>query len=220
MRIVAGSLCGGNDQTERIIVPERSAQQNAARALLSCVAMSRQRKPTVSAEDLRLFEQAVGPVRPVASKRTASARVRPLPEPVQSQLDEARVADDLMHSVIDPAQIEVGEELSYLKDGFSPQLLRQLKRGHFSIADEIDLHQMTANVARTATKQFLDENKREGRLCVKIIHGKGLRSRAEGPVLKRLVDGMLRQRADVLAFASAKPAEGGTGAVIVLLRRN
>ena len=182
--------------------------------------MFRQRKPIVSAEDLRLFEQAVGRVRPVASKRTESARARPLPEPVQSQLDEARVADDLMRSVIDPAQIEVGEELSYLKDGFSPQLLRQLKRGHFSIADEIDLHQMTAKVARTAIKQFLDENRRESRLCVKIIHGKGLRSRAEGPVLKRLVDGMLRQRADVLAFASAKPAEGGTGAVIVLLRRD
>jgi DNA-nicking Smr family endonuclease len=78
---------------------------------------------------------------------------------------------------------------------------------------------MTLVVARTAVKQFLDENKREGRLCVKIIHGKGLRSRSEGPVVKRLVDGMLRQRADVLAFASAKPAEGGTGAVIVLLRQ-
>jgi DNA-nicking Smr family endonuclease len=182
--------------------------------------MSKPQKPAINAEDLRLFEQAVGPVRPVASKRTESARARPLPEPVQSQLDEARVTDDLMRSVIDPAQIEVGEELSYLKDGFSPQLLRQLKRGQFSIADEIDLHQMTANVARTAIKLFLDENKREDRLCVKIIHGKGLRSRAQGPVLKRLVDGVLRQRADIIAFASAKPAEGGTGAVIVLLRRN
>ncbi len=55
---------------------------------------------------------------------------------------------------------------------------------------------------------------------MKIIHGKGLRSGAEGPILKRLVDGMLRQRADVLAFASAKPAKGGTGAVIVLLRQS
>jgi DNA-nicking Smr family endonuclease len=55
-------------------------------------------------------------------------------------------------------------------------------------------------------------------LCVKIIHGKGLRSRAQGPVLKRLVDGLLRRRGDVLAFASAPPAEGGTGAVVVLMR--
>jgi len=173
----------------------------------------------VSAEDQRLFEQAIGPVRRLApDERVADATPRPLPEPLQSQLDEARVSGELMHTAIDPAAIEVGEELSYLREGLSPRLLRQLKRGHFSIADEIDLHQMSANVARTVIKQFLDENKRDGHLCVKIIHGKGLRSRAEGPVLKRMVDGMLRQRADVLAFASARPAEGGTGAVIVLLR--
>ncbi|MDR3386461.1 MAG: Smr/MutS family protein [Rudaea sp.] len=181
--------------------------------------MPRQRKTEVSPEDLRLFEQAVGPVRRIAAQRTVASRPRPEPEPRQSQLDEARVAGELMRSAIDPAEIEIGEELSYLKASLSPRLLRQLKRGYFSVADEIDLHQMTANVARIAIKQFLDENKRDGRLCVKIIHGKGLRSRADGPVLKRLVDGMLRQRADVLAFASAKPAEGGTGAVIVLLRQ-
>ena len=100
-----------------------------------------------------------------------------------------------MRSLIDPAEIEVGEELSYLKPGLSPRLLRRLKRGQFSIADEIDLHQMTVEVARTAIKKFLDECQREARLCVKIIHGKGLRSRAQGPVLKRLTDGLLRQRA-------------------------
>ena len=181
--------------------------------------MAKQRQLDVSDEDARLFAQAVGPVRRIVGQSTIAVRPRPAPEPLQSQLDEARVAGELMSSAIDPAQIEVGKELSYLKSGLSPRLLRRLKRGHFSIADEIDLHQMTANVARTAIKQFLDENKRDGRLCVKIIHGKGLRSRAQGPVLKRLVDGMLRQRADVLAYASAKPAEGGTGAVIVLLRQ-
>ncbi len=181
--------------------------------------MAKQRRPAVSDEDLRLFVQAVGPVRRVNGKSIAPSRPQPQPEPLQSQMDEARVPGEMMQSAIDPAQIEVGEELSYLKPGLSPRLLQRLKRGHFSISDEIDLHQMTAPVARMAVKQFLDENKRHERLCVKIIHGKGLRSRAEGPVLKRQVDGMLRQRADVLAFASAKPAEGGTGAVIVLLRQ-
>jgi DNA-nicking Smr family endonuclease len=180
--------------------------------------MARQQKPVISDDDLRLFAQAVGPVRPIAGGERVIARRRPAPEPKQSQLDEARVSTELLRSAIDPGVIEVGEELSYLKSGLSPRLLQKLKRGHFSIADEIDLHQMTAAVARTAVKQFLDANRRADRLCVKIIHGKGLRSRAEGPVLKRLVDGLLRQRGDVLAFASAKPADGGTGAVIVLLR--
>lgn len=186
--------------------------------LLSSAAMARPRKTVVSTADLELFLQAIGPVRPLARRHAEIARAQPAPEPRQSLLDEARVSGELMHTAIDPASIEVGEELSYLRPGLSPKLLRQLKRGHFSIADEIDLHQMNATVARAATKEFLDDNRRHGRLCVKIIHGKGLRSRAEGPVLKRLIDGMLRQRGDVLAFASARPAEGGTGAVVVLLR--
>jgi DNA-nicking Smr family endonuclease len=172
--------------------------------------------PSVSAEDHELFTSAIGSVRPV-KQHAVPVKPRPAPEPVQSRLDEARVPGELIHSVIDPALIEVGEELSYLKDGHSPLLLRKLKRGQFSVADEIDLHQMTAAVAREAVLLFLAQSKRDGRHCVKIIHGKGLRSRNQGPVLKRLVDSLLRRRADVLAFASAKPNDGGTGAVLVLL---
>jgi DNA-nicking Smr family endonuclease len=179
---------------------------------------SKKNPQTASAEDVRLFEEAVGPLRRFAEQGVAPQRPQPAPEPVQSRLDEARVPQELTRTVIDPAEIEVGEELSYLKDGLSPRLLRRLKRGHFSIADEIDLHQMNIEVARSAIKTFLEECQRQGSLCVKIIHGKGLRSRAQGPVLKRLVDGLLRRRADVLAFASAPPAEGGTGAVVVLMR--
>jgi len=178
-----------------------------------------QNDTAVSADDLALFENAIGKVRRLHHESAATQRPRPAPEPVQSMLDEAQVPSELMRSAIDPAAIEVGEELSYLKAGLSPRLLRRLKRGHFSIADEIDLHQMSADVARGAIKLFLDESLRAGRLCVKIIHGKGLRSRAQGPVLKRLVDSLLRRRADVLAYASAPPAEGGTGAVVVLLRQ-
>ena len=180
--------------------------------------MYKSRAPKISDEDLQLFAEAVGPVRRIRGDEPADGRPRPAPEPKQFLLDEARVSEELLHSLIDPADVEVGEELSYLKDGLSPRILRRLKRGHYSITDEIDLHQMTTAVARTAVKEFLDAARYNGQLCVKIIHGKGLRSRAEGPVVKRLVDGLLRRRADVLAFASAKPAEGGTGAVIVLLK--
>lgn len=177
----------------------------------------KRRAPRVSTEDHELFVQSIGQVRPVRHDMAELDRPRPPPEPVQSQLDEARVPGELFDSVIDPALIEVGEELSYLKDGHSPMLLRKLKRGQFSVVDEIDLHQMTAAVAREAIVLFLAQCRRERRLCVKIIHGKGLRSRNQGPVLKRLVDTMLRRRADVLAYASAKSSQGGTGAVIVLL---
>lgn len=175
-----------------------------------------QPKP-LNEEDHDLFARAIGPVRPVKQTHAPSNKPRPAPVPLQSILDEARVPFELIDSTIDPARIEVGEELSYLKDGHSPNLLRKLKRSQFSVADEIDLHQMTATVARAAVTQFLAESKRAGRHCVKIIHGKGLRSSSAGPVIKRLVDSMLRRRADVLAYASAKANDGGTGAVIVLL---
>ena len=77
---------------------------------------------------------------------------------------------------------------------------------------------MTAEVARAVVAEFLADARSRGLGCVKIIHGKGLRSRAEGPVLKRLVDKMLRQRDEVVAFASAQANQGGTGAVLVLLK--
>jgi DNA-nicking Smr family endonuclease len=172
----------------------------------------------ISEDDRRLFAEAVGPIRSLRTQREEPHRARPPPEPTQALLDEARVSKELMSSLIDPASIEIGEEISHLKDGVAPRVLRDLKRGRFSIRDEIDLHQMTAAVARDAMKEFLDHNRRADRLCVKIIHGKGLRSRAAGPVLKRMVDSMLRKRADVIAFASAKPVEGGTGATLVLLK--
>jgi len=176
--------------------------------------------PPASDDDHDLFVHAIGPVRRIAHGQAQIEKAKPAPDPRQSRLDEERVPGEMIDSVIDPAFIEVGEELSYLKDGHSPTLLRKLKRGAFSIADEIDLHQMTAATAREAITGFLADSKRAAKLCVRIIHGKGLRSRNEGPVLKRLVDSLLRRRADVLAFASAKPNEGGTGATIVLLRRD
>lgn len=170
-----------------------------------------------NAEERDLFVREIGSVRPIKAHAALPAKRRPAPEPKQSLADEARVPHESLHSIFDPALIEIGEELSYVKQNQSPHLLRRLKRGDFSIVDEIDLHEMIASVARDAINEFLGNAKRERRLCVKIIHGKGLRSRENGPVLKRLVDAMLRRRADVLAFASAKPNNGGTGAVIVLL---
>ncbi|CAM5251770.1 SMR domain protein OS=Rhodanobacter lindaniclasticus OX=75310 GN=B1991_12300 PE=4 SV=1 [Rhodanobacter lindaniclasticus] len=134
------------------------------------------------------------------------------------EADEAAVPGELLDMNFDPAALEVGEELSYLREGYPPRLLRQLKRGQFSVGDDLDLHQMNAAAAQASMVAFLAEARRTGVRCVRIIHGKGLRSKAAGPVLKALTDRLLRRRDDVIAFASARPAQGGTGAVIVLLR--
>ena len=128
------------------------------------------------------------------------------------------VPGELLDMSFDPGILEVGEELSYLRDGYPPKLLKQLKRGQFSIQDDIDLHQMNAAAAQATIAAFLAEAHQQGLRCVRIVHGKGLRSRAAGPVLKALTDRLLRRRDDVIAFASARPMQGGTGAVVVLLK--
>jgi DNA-nicking Smr family endonuclease len=181
-------------------------------------AMKHRPPAKITDDDARLFREAIGDVRPFEPVEPAPAAPKPEPEPRMFEADEAAVPGELLDMAFDPGLIEVGEELSYLRDGYPHKLLRQLKRGQFSIQDDIDLHQMNAAAAQATIVDFLAEAKRRGFRCVLIVHGKGLRSRAAGPVLKALTDRMLRRRDDVVAFASARPMQGGTGAVVVLLK--
>lgn len=172
--------------------------------------------PAASDDDVALFRDAIGEgVVRVESDRAEVRAPRPAPLPRQSIADERRVLDELMSG--DPSALEEGELLSYVRGGASKRVLRKLGRGEYSVRDEIDLHGMFEPVAAGAIAQFLEQAKRAGHLCVRIVHGKGLRSQ-RGPVLKHLTDKLLRQRNDVLAFRSARSADGGSGAVIVLLR--
>jgi DNA-nicking Smr family endonuclease len=171
---------------------------------------------TPSSEDAELFRAEVGPVRPLRHDSTDARAPAPAPQPTKRREDDADVMRELAHAPL--AELEQSEPLSYLRDGYAPKVLRSLGRGHYSVADALDLHHMTASVAADAIAQFLADSRRAGRLCVKIIHGKGLRSKAEGPVLKRLTDKLLRRRDDVIAFRSARAVDGGSGAVVVLLK--
>ena len=108
--------------------------------------------------------------------------------------------------------------LSFQRPGVQTQVLRKLRRGLFPIEDELDLHGLTQAVARDYLAQFLTGNRDAGRRCVRIIHGKGYRSGVRGPILKIAVDLWLRRHGDVMAFTSARPIDGGTGALYVLLR--
>jgi DNA-nicking Smr family endonuclease len=174
--------------------------------------------PPPAADEVELFRQAVGSVRPLPPTDVSAQRAPPpAPRPRQFELDEARVLDELLAAPADALALEPGEALAFLRDGHDPRLLQRLRRGQFAVQDEIDLHQMSLKAAGRIVRQFLAEAVAGDRRCVRIVHGKGLRSPA-GPVLKAMVDRLLRHHGDVLAFASARPAEGGTGAVVVLLR--
>jgi len=174
--------------------------------------------PPLAAEDRALFLDAIGAVRRIETDRHDARAPAPRPEPVQSRRDDARVIEELLRPLPSSLDPDAAEPLRYLKEGLAPRILLKLGRGQYSVRDEIDLHQMTALVAKDAIARFLGECKARGHLCVKIVHGKGLRSKNEGPVLKALTDRLLRQRGDVLAFRSARWNDGGSGAVIVLLK--
>jgi DNA-nicking Smr family endonuclease len=108
--------------------------------------------------------------------------------------------------------------LSFQRGGVRIQVMRRLKRGLIPMDDELDLHGLTQSAARDALADFIVHSRDSGHRCVRIIHGKGYRSGARGPVLKTAVNQWLRRHIDVVAFASAKAIDGGTGAVYVLLR--
>ncbi len=126
---------------------------------------------------------------------------------------------ELARHPLDWSTAETGEELIFVRAGLQQRVLRRLRRGQYAIGAELDLHEMNTAAAQASILDFLERSRERGLSCVKIIHGKGLRSKREGPVLKRLTDGLLRRRKEVLAFASAPPNDGGTGAVYVLLKR-
>jgi DNA-nicking Smr family endonuclease len=111
-----------------------------------------------------------------------------------------------------------GAALSFHRAGVRVQVMRRLRRGLYPAEDELDLHGLTQTAARDSLADFIARSRDSGRRCVRIIHGKGYRSGARGPVLKTAVDLWLRRHTDVMAFTSARAIDGGTGAVYVLLR--
>lgn len=176
------------------------------------------KSPDEPKSDAEAFREAMADVQPLGPlNRQAPQRARRPPVPVQSEQDEQNVLRELLEPASDGADLETGDELQYLKPGHAPRLLRRLRRGEFSVADTIDLHHMDEKTAAEVLADFVASAVRNDLGCVRVVHGKGLRSR-DRPVLKLLTARLLRKHPAVVAFASCRPADGGTGAVTVLLR--
>jgi DNA-nicking Smr family endonuclease len=103
--------------------------------------------------------------------------------------------------------------------GVDRREIRKLKRGEYPVQGRLDLHGMTAAEARASAGRFIDDSRHLHRRCVCIVHGRGLHSEGNVPVLKAHVRASLKSHRSVLAFADAPHADGGTGAVYVLLRK-
>ncbi len=169
-------------------------------------------------DDRRLFREAMRDVKPLErSTRAAYERPKPRPAARFARADRLAVLEEsLFAGPIDPA-LEGGEALVFRRAGVSSTVLRRLRRGEYRVQGEIDLHGLTVRQAREALREFLSEALRRHWRCVRIVHGKGLRSGHRGPVLKSTVAAVLGRIAPVLAYVSARPVDGGTGALYVLL---
>lgn len=170
-------------------------------------------------DDSELFRQAMRDVRPrKPSARAAVTAPAPEPRPQQREADDRAVLAELLQAP-DPEWLEEhGETLQYRAEGVQDGVLRRLRRGRYRVERDLDLHGLNRAKAQVVVAQFIADCRQRDIRCVRIVHGKGNGSPNSGPVLKRLLDGWLRRRRDVLAFVSARPVDGGTGAVYVLLR--
>jgi DNA-nicking Smr family endonuclease len=170
-------------------------------------------------DELNLFKEAVKGARPIRVNRVVHPPKKPKPIPRQFIQDERQaLLDSLSDHYIPAHELESGEELLYLRDGQSPIILSKLRRGYWVIQKHIDLHGLVSDEARAYVSEFISDCKKRGIRCVRIVHGKGLGSHNKEPVLKNKLRGWLMQKDEVIAYAQAKPEDGGSGAVIVLLK--
>jgi DNA-nicking Smr family endonuclease len=181
--------------------------------------MKKNRTAPIDPVERGLFHASVSDVVPLRrSPKVEHERRRPDPVPAQRLRDDHEaLRESLSDQVPWDAGLETGEELSYARNGIGAHTLRRLRRGYWVIQAELDLHGLTVDEARGRLVDFLNGCIRRGMRCVRVIHGKGLRSKNREPVLKRKVGGWLMQRDEILAFCQARQPDGGSGAVIVLL---
>ena len=157
-------------------------------------------------EDTEIFAQAMHGVKRLSHKQAASSRVQPSPVPPLAA--QSKIAS------------EFAEDLRYVRPGIQVSALKKLRRGHFPIEATLDLHGLASIEASSRLQNFLQESQTLGRTAVRVVHGKGHGSVGGQPVLKTRVREVLEENPIVLAFSSASPQEGGTGAVNVLLKKS
>ena len=170
-------------------------------------------------DDQQLFRNAVRGVTTLKQTRAALRGRRPKPIPAQTKKNERQVVKQLLNDDLKISDYETGDELLYCRPGLSRAIFRKLRKGDILPEAELDLHGKIVSEAKESVGVFLKQCYSSQRRCIRIIHGKGLRSPGGQPILKIKIDIWLRQRDEVLAYCSAQPRDGGTGAVYVLLKK-
>ena len=203
-------------QQATVIKAKLEAQQVAEKARIAAEKLLLETPPQPAEA---LFLQAVIGARPLNVDEIFTEKAKPKPIARQFIRDEKQALRDSLSDDYHPVyDIENGEELLYLRLGQSPDVLSKLRRGFWVVQAQIDLHGLISDEAREYVGEFLGHCKKKNIRCVRIVHGKGLGSRNREPVLKHKLRNWLMQKDEVIAYAQAKPEDGGSGAVIVLLK--
>jgi DNA-nicking Smr family endonuclease len=198
------------------VVKKAIAEQTRQRAVQASTQAKAVRQ---AASDKDLFIRAAGAVQPLPDKRKLLHKPeQKMPLAMQYQKDEKAVLREAISDEFDVSTLlETDEHLSFRRPGIGPDVTRKLRRGDWSIQRQIDLHGLRRDDARDALGIFIREAHKHGVRCVRVVHGKGLGSPGKAPILKSRVHSWLVQKNEVLAFVQAKPADGGAGALVVLL---
>jgi len=178
--------------------------------------MAKTGKP--SDEDSAEFRRAVGAVRRIEHDRVEPPRRKVAPRLRQRETEAPANSFAHCRDLLDDASVRAEELLFFARPGLQQRQLQRLRRGQLDCGAELDLHGMTAAGARAALSEFVAHCGAAHVRCARLIHGKGNTSSDGGPVLKNRVNAWLRQHPEVLAFCSARPRDGGSGALYVLLR--
>ena len=193
---------------------------SAAQARKEAEARALERERLRREADGALFRDAMHDVAPLnGTPRRAPSPVKPAPLALQRQRDERAVLAESISEDFDATTLlDADERLSWVRTGIGADVVRKLRRGHWVIQDELDLHGARRDEARELLTQFVRESARRGLRCLRVVHGKGFGSVDRQPVLKARVFAWLTQKDEVLALCQARPHDGGSGALLVLLR--
>lgn len=172
----------------------------------------------VDEKDRRLFRDSIGEVRRINQDYHSTYRPRSPPQPLSYRHTQQDGLQKLSRDLECYTDVLPGEPLFYARPGLSRSVIRRLRRGRYRIDAELDLHGFNLTQAYTTVTDFLREAHKRNRRCLRIVHGKGLRSAHHEPIIKPNLNSWLQKFHDVLAFCSAPQNDGGTGAVYVLLK--
>lgn len=172
-------------------------------------------------EDVELFRRTMGDVLPINQESINLQKPRPRPRVRAAQqtagpVEQTGSRDEFL---ADEFLVGAADIIEFRRPGLQERFYRKFKRGQLPVAEELDLHGLTLDKARMLLEDFMQATRHiERQRCIRIIHGKGYGSRDGRPVLKQYIQKWLQNYATVLAYSSCTAADGGTGAVYVLVK--